>query len=381
MNQTSPEAADPQDIETAVHENAQKLVAAYLELKCAAVLKKSLTECLAQEILKIEELKEMYLEDLRDVKFLSAAYFQDHQAFVRNQDIPEHYFVRGCKVFLFISHRWETQVHPDPSGRQFEAFKVYQQSFPMPEREGIGYWYDFSCCPQPDSNGYRNPGEEAEFARLLRVMHLLTALSLTVVLYAPDYLGRSWCCSEWIMASHISPIKDPGDHSFPFGNIIKFRQIAILTAYLHLSAELQQAFMKGDDIAIMALINSLLSSVMALTEATYAGDKRYLQDVVHRHFWYHVRMMGLRTELLTALRILEQFEAAMLYKLFAQLVILSNDPYLHWTRTATVSFETMLFNQPDPFAEIRFHGNLIEVTSASSFTFPAAPKDPLPDEP
>jgi len=359
--------------EIALDRNVEELLALYLKLKPSLLLKKSLSECFQQRLLKLEELKEIYLPQLGNVKFLSAAYFDDHHSFQRYQDIPERYFIKGCNNFYFLSHEWETIFDPDPSGKQFKRFKAYLAKSEIEDVPRTGYWYDFSCSPQRDTDGNRTPEEEIEFTSILKIMHILTTLSLVVVIYSENYLSRTWCCAEWIMATSISPVFDPAELPFPFGNLIKFSQLAILITYLKLNEDFAREFMEGQDLAVMAFINSALASVVATTTATYEDDKRFLQDVLHRHFWYHTRFIGLRTEFLMALRLFEKYPEDLIRSLFAQFLYYTRDPYLHWTQTASFAYETMIRSEPDPFNELTFHGRWIEVTS---FSDPSALRDP-----
>ncbi|WP_454803737.1 hypothetical protein [Mucilaginibacter phyllosphaerae] len=352
------------DANAALDKNVEELLTLYMNLKPSLLLKKTLAECLENRLLKIEELKDMYLPQLQQVKFLKAAYFDDHVAFNRYQDISDNYFLTGCEVFFFLSHQWETVIHPDPNGTQFQKVKKYLAKSPREENEVIGYWYDFSCSPQRDADGKRTLEEESEFVALLKIMHVLTALSLVVVIYSDGYLNRSWCCAEWIMATNISPLFDPELHPFPFGNLIKFSQLALLISYLKLDAESARRFMEGEDLAVMALVNTVLGSTIKATATTYEDDKQYLQGVLHRHFWYHMRLIGLRTELLTAFRLFENYSENIIRSLLGQFLYYTKDPFLNWTRIASFSFETMI-KGPDPFDEITFHGKWIEVTSNS----------------
>jgi hypothetical protein len=145
------------------------------------------------EKLKLAELRSVYRPKLSATKFLNAEYFSDYSSFARYQDIPEKYFIKGCETYFFISHRWESPINPDPTGRQFRRFKSYFDKLPQPAREPFGFWYDFSCIPQKDSNGLRTKEEELEFAGALKILHLLATLSHTVILFTGDYLDRSWC--------------------------------------------------------------------------------------------------------------------------------------------------------------------------------------------
>ncbi|MFF3243313.1 hypothetical protein ACFYWY_06140 [Streptomyces sp. NPDC002870] len=87
---------------------------------------------------------------------------------------------------VFISHRWEAEEHPDPSGDQLIRLQALQNCWVI---------YDYSSFPQlPRSNQ-----EEAEFEQILRSMDEL--IQNVVILDSPDYLTRGWCVYEYITAS------------------------------------------------------------------------------------------------------------------------------------------------------------------------------------
>ena len=86
---------------------------------------------------------------------------------------------------------------------------------------------------------------------------------------------------------------------------------------------------------------------------------------LHRHFWYHIRQLGLRSQLMTAFLLLEKYDDSFIEQMFLELIFLSGDATLEWTNEAHISLETMLLAEPDPFDALRFHGNEIQVVSQS----------------
>jgi hypothetical protein len=87
---------------------------------------------------------------------------------------------------LFISHRWETRDHPDPSGGQLQRLKELRDCFII---------YDFSSFPQLP----RTEQEEEEFQRILHAMNGI--INNVVILSGDDYLTRGWCVYEYILSS------------------------------------------------------------------------------------------------------------------------------------------------------------------------------------
>jgi len=352
-----------------LNRNAQELLRRYVEQRQHNSFRRPLRDFLENEKRKLAELRLLYQPKLAQTKFLNAAYFSDHSRFHRYQDIPDTYFVKGPETYFFLSHRWEdSPKQPDPTGRQFEQFKRYLKKLPPHERARAGFWYDFSCIPQVDARGYRTDQEEQEFAAALKVLHILTTLSHTVILFTDGHLDRSWCCAEWIFASSISPILVDEEQIFPFGNAVKFRQLAMLILFLSHENDIRIELLSSEDRIAVAFINSLLANTMESTTATWGQDKLFLNLVLHRHFWYHVRVLGLRNQLALAFLLLGQYKDSLVESWFKQFLFLTADPELEWTRHALFEIDTMLFDNPDPFEDVHFHNNRIETVSHSYST-------------
>ena len=93
---------------------------------------------------------------------------------------------RFAHPVLFVSHRWATEAHPDPSGVQLRRLRSLRDCFII---------YDYSSFPQPP----RTDEDEVEFRKILGAMDEL--ITNVVILDAEDYLARGWCLYEYIVAS------------------------------------------------------------------------------------------------------------------------------------------------------------------------------------
>jgi hypothetical protein len=349
-----------------LNQSANELLRKYLDQKQHVSFRRPLSDFNEHETHKLAELRSMYQPQLVEIKFLKAAYFSDHSHFHRHQDIPEKYFIKGPKSYFFLSHRWEDSPRQaDPAGRQFRRFKTYLDKLPPDIRDTSGFWYDFSCIPQADASGHRTEQEEREFANALKVLHILATLSHTVILFTEGHLDRSWCCAEWIFASSISPLLVDEEQIFPFANAVKFRHLAMLILFLSHDSNFRTKLLTGEDRFAISFINSLLKHTMESTEATWGDDKLFLNLVLHRHFWYHVRALGLRNQLAMAFLLLCQYDDKFVESLFRQFLFLTADPELNWTRHALIEIDTMLLENPDPFKDVHFHNNRIKVVSHS----------------
>lgn len=353
------------DFVKTIHASAKRLREAYLKQKPHMKFKRPYEEFAAYERLALDRLRELYRPKVAHVQFLRASYFDEQSGFIRHQDVPPHYFSTGNSQYCLVSHRWETPQHPDPSGRQFRRLKKYVQSLPLELRNNWGFWIDFSCIPQADSQGVRTATEELAFAEALKVIHVLTTLSHTAVLFTSGHLDRSWCCAEWIFASSISPLLVDEHEIFPFGNAIKFRQLAMLILLLSHEPEMQKNIISGDDRFAVSFINALLHGTMESTQATWGSDKLFINLVLHRHFWYHIRALGLRNQLAMAFLLLDRYDIDYIENLFAQFILISGDPELNWTRESMIEIDTMLLAEPDPFKDVIFHNHDIQVISHS----------------
>lgn len=177
------------------------------------------------------------------------------EIFQRRQDLEvEPMAPENCHLLLFISHRWETTDHPDPTGKQLAALKslihfvcdacdaLSESSIeerlrilPTLRQYGalqaillvsrlsssvlsiassmasqrvhewlpnhIGIWYDFACLPQkPRSNSEH---EEVQ-AALLALPDLLLSEEISLIALRDaddDYESRGWCIAEARLSS------------------------------------------------------------------------------------------------------------------------------------------------------------------------------------
>jgi hypothetical protein len=187
--------------------------------------------------------------------FLAARDVLRMGSFRRRQDLRVEPLAReDCHLLLFISHRWETPGHPDPTGRQLGALKALihlvcdacdalsaqtdeerARFLPSLRRYGalqalllvsrlspsvltlgssidgkralewlpnhIGIWYDFACLPQSP----RSSAQEREFqAALLAWPDLLLSEQISLIAVrdeGDDYESRGWCFTEARLSS------------------------------------------------------------------------------------------------------------------------------------------------------------------------------------
>lgn len=87
---------------------------------------------------------------------------------------------------VFVSHRWITAEHPDPTGAQLALLRQLRDCFLI---------YDYCSFPQLP----RTADEEAGFRTILGGMDAL--LERVIVLRHPEYLQRGWCVYEYAVAS------------------------------------------------------------------------------------------------------------------------------------------------------------------------------------
>lgn len=351
--------------------NARQLTERYLEVGKKVHLKRTLEECLQNEKQKIDELYVGYLPYLvmRDVKFLRGEYFRENDRFIRFQEMPEKYFTRDSRHYYFISHRWLSLEDPDPNGAQFALVSGYLRNLKEEVIQTWGFWYDYSCVPQRDASGQRSAVEEKQFQDTLKIMHLLPMLSANIMIFDTPYLNRAWCFMEWACATRNSPVLAE-DLVVPLFNHIKFRHLALLVLFLMKEDDFRAGFMRADDIVeqqAIAHLNSLISKSLASCVSTIEGDKPLIVSMMYEHFWNHVRLLGFRTQLMTAWRLLERFDEPTVEAIFAQFLGISEDPAMTWTTELNFVLESVFSNFGNP-TDMTFHRQEIIKRSTSSVT-------------
>ncbi len=125
-------------------------------------------------------------------RVLNPRYFADFDRFIRCQDIPASYFgpvVPGKS--WFVSHRWATPAHPDPSRTQFEIVREF-----VHRKRVHGIWYDYSCMPQEP---HSSAADRQLFADSLKHMNSLIVTTNFLSIESDDYFSRAWCYYERII--------------------------------------------------------------------------------------------------------------------------------------------------------------------------------------
>jgi hypothetical protein len=92
---------------------------------------------------------------------------------------------------LFISHRWETKEHPDPSGTQLEKLRQLKNCFII---------YDYSSFPQQPLSG----SEDSDLQLIL--LYMTKLIKNVVILHSADYINRGWCIYEYIASSFLGSV-------------------------------------------------------------------------------------------------------------------------------------------------------------------------------
>ena len=123
---------------------------------------------------------------------LTPQYFQDFSTFRRYQDIPDRYLQSaGVESAWFVSHRWGSWDHPDPTGTQFGILREFLQ-----RHEPKLIWYDFSCIPQEP----RSSAEASLFRESVKNLNSLVIASDFISILSEDYMARAWCYYEWTVS-------------------------------------------------------------------------------------------------------------------------------------------------------------------------------------
>lgn len=125
-------------------------------------------------------------------KALIPQYFRDFSKFIRHQDIPSRYFQStNSAPTLFVSHRWESTNHPDPTGIQFQ---IMRKSALEVDQKLI--WYDYSCLPQEP----RTLSEHELFKQSLHDLNSFLRVTQFFSIIDGNYINRAWCYYEWVIS-------------------------------------------------------------------------------------------------------------------------------------------------------------------------------------
>lgn len=124
---------------------------------------------------------------------LTPQYFREAERFVRCQDVPGRYLrpISPQGQTWFVSHRWLTPSHPDPSGEQFRLLQRFLMTL-----EADSIWYDFSCLPQEPLS----TSERSLFRESVKNLNSLVIASNFLAIPTADYMTRAWCYYEWAVA-------------------------------------------------------------------------------------------------------------------------------------------------------------------------------------
>ena len=207
------------------------------------------------------------------------------------------------------------------------------------------------------------PAEEEKFRYTLQVMHLLPMLSSYIMIFDSAYCSRAWCMMEWMCATKISPRPTEGG-PVPLLNFIKFRHMALLVLYLIKDQDFKHDFARGDDEAVIKHLNALTSRTLTNCHSTIGADKPLLIALMYEHYWNHLRFLGFRTQLMIAFGILDRLEPEGQHSLFAQFLVITEDPDLKWTTEAAFVLESLINGIGNP-TDLVFHRAAISTKSNS----------------
>jgi hypothetical protein len=102
---------------------------------------------------------------------------------LQQQALNETTASRFGQPVLFISHRWESQEHPDPENLQLAKLRRLQNCFII---------YDYSSFPQKPLS--QSDAEDLE----LILKNMGEIIRNVVILDHPGYVRRGWCLYEYI---------------------------------------------------------------------------------------------------------------------------------------------------------------------------------------
>ena len=157
---------------------------------------------------KVEFIKFVKLSTLRN-RARIPSFHEIGAELVDYKDIPTFKLVGQLGAFggedvfrktpcVFVSHRWQSVEHPDPTGTRLGQIL---QRFDAISRASDGalaevyLWIDFCCLPQRVSRQLSAADLERLRGGLGRLAEVVKSCDL-LVLDSPDYIGRAWCYAE-----------------------------------------------------------------------------------------------------------------------------------------------------------------------------------------
>mmetsp|Transcript_92911 Transcript_92911/g.277250 ORF Transcript_92911/g.277250 Transcript_92911/m.277250 type:complete len:609 (-) Transcript_92911:60-1886(-) len=93
---------------------------------------------------------------------------------------------------VVVSHRWESQHHPDPRAVKLREIQEILRRRPLVKH----VWLDWSCAPQHYGGPPKTDAEEEYFRQTLKMVNLLYLGCTVLVLFDNQYGGRFWPCIE-----------------------------------------------------------------------------------------------------------------------------------------------------------------------------------------
>lgn len=163
-----------------------------------------------------EALPRCHCQDVRsDMPYIRLSWLLDETVDLRNlppaNGLPPKAFIYPpeMKYAYFVSHRWLSAEHPDPSGGQLAVALTgiwsdhdrYRTTYDCPATHSTGVWYDFLCLPPMA----RDDEGESAFRAVLRQIPSMVVCGVPIVITNSQYAfaTRAWCVAE-CMAAHRS---------------------------------------------------------------------------------------------------------------------------------------------------------------------------------
>ena len=87
---------------------------------------------------------------------------------------------------FFVSHRWRSPQHPDPTGEHLALLKQHARA-----NNGSHYWIDYCCLPQP-----RLASDQKHFEKALPKLVSIQSNASTIIIMDEAFSERLWCYVE-----------------------------------------------------------------------------------------------------------------------------------------------------------------------------------------